>query len=134
MGFDYLLLFSQNDRMVVAGRGHWRSPSPISLLDSVDPCRTLVVTGLQVDSATDYNPLSFAIQSVLSPPHHPLVLPRLPELAYENVMGDSVKSSLDEVQVDDIYCSPLTYPARCPFALFLNRPHQFCGLYYFRAI
>lgn len=37
----------------------------------------------------------------------------LPDLAYEDVTVDSVKS-LAEAQVDKIHCSPLIYPASCP--------------------
>jgi len=51
-----------------------------------------------------------AIQAVLNPPHCPLIQPTLPELAYEDVMGDSVES-LAEVQADNIHCSLLIYPA-----------------------
>lgn len=60
---------------------------------------------------TDHNPPSSALQPILSPPHCPLIYITLPELANEDVVGDSVKC-LAEVKVDNIYCSLLIYPCR----------------------
>ncbi|KAJ7397362.1 hypothetical protein BTVI_136460 [Pitangus sulphuratus] len=54
-----------------------------------------------------------AIHSVLNPPHCPLIQPTFPEFSCEDIMGNSVKS-LAEIQVDNIHCSPLIYPASYP--------------------
>ena len=93
-------------------------PSSLSLMSklnktgpSTDPWGTPLVTSLQLDSAPLMTtPLSSALQPVLKPPHWPLIQPTFPELPYEDVMGDSVKS-LAVVKVDNIQCSPLIYPA-----------------------
>ncbi|KAJ7396420.1 hypothetical protein BTVI_145394 [Pitangus sulphuratus] len=53
-------------------------------------------------SARDYDPLRLDIQPVLNQPYCPLVQPTLPELAYEGVMGDSVKS-LAKVEVNVLF-------------------------------
>lgn len=81
---------------------------------STDPWGTLLALlayrRLSRLCTANHNPLSSAIQPVLNSPHCPLIHPTLPELAYEDVTGDSVES-LDEVKVDNIHCSPLVYPA-----------------------
>ena len=76
---------------------------------STDPWGTPLATGIQL-SATDDYPLSSAIQPVLNPPHWPLIQPTLPELPWEDVMGDRVES-LAEVEVENIPGSPFVYPA-----------------------
>ncbi|XP_068800211.1 LOW QUALITY PROTEIN: C-type lectin domain family 14 member A [Struthio camelus] len=54
------------------------------------------------------------VSLVLGSPELDTVLqPTLPELAYEDVVGGSVKS-LAEVRGDNIYYSSLIYPASCP--------------------
>lgn len=56
-----------------------------------------------MDSATDYNPLSFASQMIPSLPQCQLICLTVPTLTYEDVMGDNVKS-LTEIKVDNIHC------------------------------
>ncbi|XP_071671297.1 uncharacterized protein [Patagioenas fasciata] len=63
-----------------------------------DPWRAPHTTSLQPDSA----PSQFSA--------HALIQSNRPELAYEEVVRDGVKS-LAEVKVDNIHCSPLIYPA-----------------------
>ena len=75
---------------------------------STDPWGTSLVTGLQLDSATDLNTLSSASQPVLNPPVYPLTYLTPPKITYEVVMGDSVKC-LAEVKVHNIHCSLLTF-------------------------
>lgn len=54
----------------------------------------------------DHTPLGGAVQAVFSPPRCLLIQPVLHQLLYQHLRGDGVKS-LNEVQVENIHCSPL---------------------------
>lgn len=52
-------------------------------------------TGYQIPTGlctTDHSPLCCGVQPVINPPYCPLIQSSLPELAYEDVMGDCQKS------------------------------------------
>lgn len=73
---------------------------------STDSWRAPLATCLQLDYATDHNPLSSASQPIPNPPCCLLIYSILPKLAYEDV-GDGIKS-LAEVKVHYILCSPIS--------------------------
>lgn len=75
-----------------------------------DPWATLLVIGLQLDSATLIIHLRSTSQPVPSPPHCPLVYPILSKFIWEYVTWDDVKN-LYEIKVQNTRCSPPIYPS-----------------------
>lgn len=73
----------------------------------MDPWRTPLATGLQLDCVTDHNPMSSSIQPVYLTVHSstPYFLSLPTRMLWESA------KSLTDIKVDIIHCSPLIHPA-----------------------